>query len=165
LEKLCKGADSGGYNFSEPMISNDPHERRFAAWLDAHSAIPRQLSRASAPESPESADEADLHQEMLVQLWRSVSRFRGEAKPSPWIYRVYLNTGLTGRRTEGRRLARVVRQFDSIETASVVEVGPTDAQENQDLMTQLMQAGCELPPGDRALVVRYRGGKNYRARR
>lgn len=141
------------------MISNDPHEQRFAGWLEAHSAIPRQLSRAYAPES---ADEADLHQEMLVQLWRSVPRFRDEAKPSTWIYRVCLNTSLTWRRTEGRRTARVVAKPEPLEIASTAEAGPADTEEQQDLMAKLMQAVRELPPGDRSLVVLALDGLNYR---
>jgi RNA polymerase sigma-70 factor, ECF subfamily len=141
------------------MISNDPHEQRFAAWLEAHSAIPRQLSRAYAPES---ADEADLHQEMLVQLWRSVPRFRDEAKPSTWIYRVCLNTGLTWRRTEGRRVARVVIQPEQVEAASTREAGPADTEERQDLMARLMQAVRELPKGDRSLVILALDGLSYR---
>ncbi len=141
------------------MISNHPHEQRFAAWLEAHGAIPRQLSRAYAPEP---ADEADLHQEMLVQLWRSLPRYRAQAKPSTWIYRVCLNTGLTWRRTEGRRKARVVAQPEPIETASTSEIGPADAQEQQDLMAKLMHAIRGLPPGDRSLVVLALDGLNYR---
>ena len=141
------------------MISNHPDEQRFAAWLEAHGAIPRQLSRAYAPEP---ADEADLHQEMLVQLWRSVPRFQAQAKPSTWIYRVCLNTGLTWRRTEGRRKARVVAQPDPIEAASTSEIGPADAQEQQDLMAKLMHAIRELPPGDRSLVVLALDGLSYR---
>ena len=141
------------------MISNDPNEQRFAAWLEAHSAIPRQLSRVYAPES---ADEADLHQEMLVQLWRSVPRFRAEAKPSTWIYRVCLNTGLTWRRTEGRRKARVVAQPEPLERASTHEAGPADSEEKQDLIAKLMQAVRELPKGDRSLVVLALDGLNYR---
>ncbi len=74
------------------MISTDSSEKQYIAWLDSHGAILRQLSRADAPE-PADADE--LHQEMMVQLWRSVPRYSGEAKPSTWIYRVCLNTGLT----------------------------------------------------------------------
>lgn len=141
------------------MISNNPDEQRFAAWLDAHRAIPRQLSRAYAPEP---ADEADLHQEMLVQLWRSVPRFRDEAKPSTWIYRVCLNTGLTWRRTQGRRTARVVAQPETVEAASTEEAGPADQQARQDLMAKLMDAVRALPRGDRSLVVLALDGLNYR---
>jgi RNA polymerase sigma-70 factor (ECF subfamily) len=141
------------------MISADPHEQQFAAWLEEHGAIPHKLSRAYAPEA---ADEDDLRQEMLVQLWRSVPRFRNQAKPSTWIYRVCLNTALTWRRTERRREARVVAQPTPVEQATSTEAGPASTEEKQDLMAALMRAVRELPPGDRSLVVLALDGLSYR---
>ena len=37
-------------------------------------------------------DRSDLFQEILLQLWRSYGRFRGDARISTWMYRVALNT-------------------------------------------------------------------------
>ena len=34
----------------------------------------------------------DYYQEVLIQLWRSLPKFRNESKMSTWIYRVSLNT-------------------------------------------------------------------------
>ncbi|WP_221029953.1 RNA polymerase sigma factor [Actomonas aquatica] len=141
------------------MISADPHEQRFAAWLEEHGAILHKLSRAYAPES---ADEDDLRQEMMVQLWRSVPRFRDQAKPSTWIYRVCLNTALTWRRTERRREARVVAQSAPVEAAVCEAHGPARTQEQQDLMAKLMQAVRRLRPADRSLVVLALDGLSYR---
>ena len=141
------------------MISADPHEQRFAAWLDEHGAIPHKLSRAYAPEP---VDEGELHQEMLVQLWRSVPRFRDQAKPSTWIYRVCLNTALTWRRTERRREARVVAQPEPVESASCEASGPATVGEKRDLMAALMRAVRQLPTADRSLVVLSLDGLSYR---
>ena len=44
----------------------------------------------------------DLYQEILVQLWRSIDSFRGDAKPETWIYRIGLNTALTSVRKQIR---------------------------------------------------------------
>jgi RNA polymerase sigma-70 factor (ECF subfamily) len=41
------------------------------------------------------ADKEDLYQEICLQLWRSHSKYRGEAKPSTWLYRVALNTSIS----------------------------------------------------------------------
>ncbi|MCF3649175.1 RNA polymerase sigma factor [Synoicihabitans lomoniglobus] len=141
------------------MISADPPEKRFAAWLREHGAIPQKLSRVYAPES---ADEDDLKQEMLVQLWRSVGRFREQAKPSTWIYRVCLNTALTWCRTEQRREARVVARPEPVEAASSQEASPAAAQEHDDLMATLMRAIRRLPPGERSVVVLALDGLSYR---
>lgn len=34
----------------------------------------------------------DLYQEVVINLWKSFSRFRGECKPSTWVYRIALNS-------------------------------------------------------------------------
>ncbi len=57
------------------MKSLNPQEQQFATWLESYGGILRQLSRAYVPEP---ADADDLHQEMMVQLWRSLPRFSGE---------------------------------------------------------------------------------------
>lgn len=44
----------------------------------------------------------DLYQEILVQLWRSINSFRGEAKLETWIYRIGLNTAMTSVRKQIR---------------------------------------------------------------
>lgn len=39
-------------------------------------------------------DQKDLYQEIVYQLWKGFSSYRGEAKLSTWIYRISLNTSL-----------------------------------------------------------------------
>lgn len=41
----------------------------------------------------------DLYQEILLQLWRGMHRFRGDSKPETWLYRIALNTAMTQMRT------------------------------------------------------------------
>ncbi|MDX1373716.1 MAG: sigma-70 family RNA polymerase sigma factor, partial [Nitrososphaeraceae archaeon] len=40
----------------------------------------------------------DLIQEILLALWRSYSSFQGDSRIETWIYRVALNTALSGLR-------------------------------------------------------------------
>ena len=44
----------------------------------------------------------DLYQEILVQLWRSIDSFRGDAKPETWVYRIGFNTAMTSVRKQIR---------------------------------------------------------------
>lgn len=141
------------------MNFTDPAEKTFAQWLKSHGAILHQLSRAYAPEP---VDVEELHQEMMVQLWRSIPRFSGKAKASTWIYRVCLNTGLTWRRTTLRREARVVGMPEKIKTAHSAESTPAEHQEKGDLHAALMTAVRALPPGQRSLVVLALDGLAYR---
>jgi RNA polymerase sigma-70 factor (ECF subfamily) len=46
----------------------------------------------------------DLFQEIVLQLWRSFPTFRGEAKITTWMYRIALNTAISGLRRRGRAI-------------------------------------------------------------
>jgi RNA polymerase sigma-70 factor (ECF subfamily) len=46
----------------------------------------------------------DLFQEIVLQLWKSFSTFRGEAKITTWMYRIALNTAISGYRKQTRNL-------------------------------------------------------------
>ena len=45
-------------------------------------------------------DKKDLYQEVLLQTWKSITRFKRDSTFSTWLYRVALNTVLTHRRKE-----------------------------------------------------------------
>jgi len=140
------------------MIPASTPEAQFTDWLEEHGAIVRKLSLAYAPMA---ADTADLHQEMLVQLWRSLPRFQGQAKVSTWIYRVCLNTALTWRRGENRRLARIVAEPAPLPVAASEHTGPAEVHARRDLHDQLLQAVRMLPPAERTVCVLALDGLAY----
>jgi RNA polymerase sigma-70 factor (ECF subfamily) len=55
---------------------------------------------------------ADLYQDILYQLWKSLDRFEGRSGPTTWACRIALNTASTYRRNNFRRdrAWRVYRQ-------------------------------------------------------
>jgi len=46
----------------------------------------------------------DLFQEIVLQLWKSFASFRGEAKITTWMYRIALNTAISGYRKQTRNI-------------------------------------------------------------
>ena len=46
----------------------------------------------------------DLFQEIVLQLWKSFPSFRGEAKITTWMYRIALNTAISGFRKQTRHI-------------------------------------------------------------
>lgn len=46
----------------------------------------------------------DLFQEIVLQLWRSFHTFRGDSKITTWMYRIALNTAISGLRKLGRKI-------------------------------------------------------------
>ncbi|MCA6075517.1 RNA polymerase sigma factor [Fulvivirga sedimenti] len=67
--------------------------------IQQHSGIIRKILYLYA-DNPE--DQADLHQEILYQAWKSIDRFKGNSKFSTWLYRLSLNTVLTHKRKNSR---------------------------------------------------------------
>ncbi len=46
----------------------------------------------------------DLFQEVVLQLWKSFHTFRGDSKITTWMYRIALNTAISGLRKQGRKI-------------------------------------------------------------
>ncbi|MEZ4851964.1 MAG: sigma-70 family RNA polymerase sigma factor [Bacteroidia bacterium] len=46
---------------------------------------------------------ADLFQEIVLQLWRAYGSYQGKAKITTWMYRVALNTAISGFRKQKRK--------------------------------------------------------------
>ena len=106
----------------------------------------------------EEADFKDLYQEILIQLWQSFPRFRGEAKISTWIYKVALNTSLRFQKQQKKR----------IDTHSIQSIDFKIADNNFSKNTQkqkqielLYKAINQLAKDDRAIILLHLDGKKY----
>lgn len=75
-------------------------EKRFTQLIKDHEGIIYKISRAYCDRSE---DQKDLHQDIVLQLWKGFDSFRGDSKPSTWMYRVALNTAFTFLRKEKRK--------------------------------------------------------------
>jgi RNA polymerase sigma-70 factor, ECF subfamily len=135
------------------------HETRFQDWLREHRGIFHRIARAYAATVE---DEADLFQEMLVQLWHSLSGFRDQCQPVTWVYRVCLNTALGWRRGADRRAAAIKLSAEDLATLRSLEPRPGWTHENQELLDQLYRRIRALPPGERSLVLLSLDGLSYR---
>ena len=93
-------------------------------------------------------DADDLLQEMLLQIWRSLSSFSHRSNIDTWCYRVALNTAMTWRRSQSRRKQRI--------PAGSCDVGqvPADA-DGRDSLRLLEKFLETLSKSDRAVVLLY----------
>lgn len=83
----------------------------------------------------------DLFQEIVLQLWKSFSTFRGEAKITTWMYRIALNTAISGYRKQTRNLKTEDLQemhFNISENATL-EDHEEDLQKLQGAIRQLSE--------------------------
>ena len=105
------------------------------------------ICRAYLPRDPAAAQ--DLYQDILVQLWTHLPRYRGEAQLGTWVYRVAVNTALLFKRREQRRPT-------GPDPDTLAQVLPADSDEaaraHDDLLDQLHQCIARLPDPDRLLV-------------
>ena len=102
------------------------------------------------------ADEyEELFQEMLVQIWRSIESFRGEAKISTWLYQICINTALSFR----SKRARGKKRFEPLDGKTFVQPAPDTAKDER--LQKLYAAIRELKPIDRAIVSLYLDEKSY----
>jgi len=132
------------------------HERQFRQWLGEHTGLLVKVVR-SFVEAP--ADQDDLFQEILLQVWLSLPNFRSASKPTTWLYRVALNTALAWKRSEKKRWRQGSLSISDIAAPSVAS---PDSQRNDAIVDQLYAAIRALPPAKRALVVLYLDGFTYR---
>ncbi len=140
------------------MRPSAAHESLFQSWWEEHRGIFVKVTRSFAHSEIEAGE---LQQEMLFQLWVSLPRYAGQAKPSTWIYRICLNTALTWRRGAQRRERRIEPEADITRMAADAAT-PAESAGNKDLLEQLYAALQAMPASERALMLLMLDGLAYR---
>jgi RNA polymerase sigma-70 factor (ECF subfamily) len=105
----------------------------------------------------------EITQEVFVQVFRAIHRFRGEAKLSTWLYRVGVNLCKNRIKYHARRGSMTHQDYDAIAEASSggaaegVSVGtverPDELVEGIQLEAIVKRALAQLEPDFRELVV------------
>ena len=89
----------------------------------------------------------DLYQEILLQIWKSLEKYKGEAKISTWIYRIAVNTAISynSQHTKARleELPEAIDLPDEYRDA---------ANEKETQLTQLTKAISMLEEHDRLVI-------------
>ena len=124
-------------------------EQRFLELVNANRARLVRVARAYA-----GAEWKDLHQDILLQIWRGLDSFAERASASTWLYRVALNTALTWRRKAGPAGRTIVSVSESI-PEPIGSTGP------QDPMQVLDEFLASLNAIDRAILLLYLEDASY----
>ncbi|UPZ36540.1 RNA polymerase sigma factor [Sphingobacterium sp. PCS056] len=75
-------------------------EELFLGYLEKHKGILYKIIKMYAHTKQ---DQQDLKQDIIVQLWRSYNKFRGESKFSTWMFRVAINTAIKSLEAERKK--------------------------------------------------------------
>ncbi|MDO1501917.1 sigma-70 family RNA polymerase sigma factor [Winogradskyella maritima] len=81
-------------------MSNEQLEIEFSKRIQESQGIIHKVSRMYCDNEEH---RKDLFQEILIQLWKSYSSFRGDSKFSTWMYRVALNVAIQDLRKTKRK--------------------------------------------------------------
>jgi RNA polymerase sigma-70 factor, ECF subfamily len=138
-------------------MNAEEQEAIFRRWLSDHVGLMLKLVRAGAV-TPE--DQADLFQEVLVNVWSSIRAFRGEAKETTWIYRVAFNTTMAWRRGEWRR-RKGQETFLKLDTSPQTQPSHVDSAREREIVERLYAAIRQLPKVDASLALMHLDGLSY----
>jgi RNA polymerase sigma-70 factor, ECF subfamily len=103
-------------------------EQKFKQLVEENRERIKRICRYYAP-APE--DQKDMYQEILMNIWKSLDKFRGEAAVSTWVYRISVNTALGFAGKELRRL-KLNSGFDSERFLNIL----TDEEKSASSLTE-----------------------------
>ncbi|MEM6318915.1 MAG: sigma-70 family RNA polymerase sigma factor [Bacteroidota bacterium] len=99
----------------------------------------------------------DLAQEVCINLWRGLEKFKGEAQIATWVYRITVNTCLMYRRK--KRLPTV--QIKAIQEAQMdTEMDTSNQQQDLQLLQKFI---AQLPEKERIIIILYLENLSYDA--
>ncbi|WP_025141961.1 RNA polymerase sigma factor [Pedobacter jeongneungensis] len=101
-------------------------------------------------------DIQDLYQDIIIQLWKSYPKFRGEAKFSTWLYRIAINTVLTNFRKQKRNIQTSDVELQNIQIPYEEDIGLKEEQHEQ-----LYAAIQQLNDVEKSIVMLYLEDKSY----
>lgn len=122
-------------------------EKAFMAVIEEHRRIIFKVSYLYALDQD---DVNDLYQDIILNLWKSFSQFKGECNISTWIYRISLNTSIS--RIRKKPAAKAVPLTEAM-------LIPTDQQ--SDLMSDVYGLIARLGELDRALILLWLEDRPY----
>ncbi len=124
-------------------------EERFKALLDDNK---ERIWRICRYYGANPNDQQDMYQEVLVNIWKSLDSFRGEAQVSTWIYRIAVNTSLTFSGKSVKQAKLFVRDETLLSRTLIPDEG-IDHIEKEKQLDALKTAINQLSVIDQALIT------------
>ena len=95
----------------------------------------------------------DLHQEVVLNIWKAFPKFRRECKNSTWIYRIALNTCISFIRKE--------KNIPEIVTLTQEADRSEEDDETQTMLQQLYRMINRLGQLEKSIILLYLEEKSY----
>jgi RNA polymerase sigma-70 factor, ECF subfamily len=128
-------------------------ERQFEQQIKEHELLIYKVCRIYAFTD---VNRQDLFQEIVIQLWKAYPKFKGDAKFSTWLYRVALNTAISGLRKE----KNFIQSYEP-ENLPLHISDTSNSAQIEEQMQQLYLAIEKLNEIEKAIVMLYLEDKSY----
>jgi RNA polymerase sigma factor (sigma-70 family) len=134
-------------------LQNQEAEKEFKRQIEAHELLLLKICRIYAYTD---ADMQDLFQEIVIRLWKAYPNFKGHSKLSTWLYRVAINTAISGL----RKKKNFIQHY---EPAAMPEPAnaPPEEHDEEERLKQLYHAIEQLNAVEKAIVMLYMEDRSY----
>lgn len=96
-------------------------------------------------------DQQDMYQEILINIWRSLDKFRGESKLSTFIYRIAVNVSITYA-TKSFKQSKLYVSADTDNLEELIDY-PTEDKAGEEIQIQQLHTALNtLSVIDKALI-------------
>jgi RNA polymerase sigma-70 factor, ECF subfamily len=127
-------------------------EKQFEKHMREHQLLVSKVCRIYACTE---ADRQDLFQEIVIQLWVAYPKFKEQAKFSTWLYRVAINTAITGLRKQ----KNLVQAYEPTKLPQPPD--DNSSLEEEERFKLLYQAIERLNEVEKAIIMLYMEDKTY----
>ena len=133
------------------LSQNKERERQFASILNEFGSV---ISGICFSYSSNSDDLNDLRQDILINIWKGLNGFRGDASLSTWIYRVALNTCVSTIRKRSKTIS-------TISIDNMIEPAEDTDPASRENIEQLHSLIASLSPLDKGIVTMWLDERSY----
>jgi len=100
-------------------------------------------------------DQDDLFQEIVIQIWKAFKNFKNYSKISTWVYRIAMNTAITGLRKRKKYISWIPIDGTALNYSEI------QSDEQKDKLEFLYKCIKELNELDKGIILLYMENKSY----
>jgi RNA polymerase sigma-70 factor (ECF subfamily) len=131
------------------LNSTPANEHKFLELLNGNR---KRILRVCRVYAWNSADQDDLYQEILFQIWRGLPALKEKQFANTWLYRVAINTAISFVRKRTSRTNRVI-YVEHADLTRTIESQQTTDENRDDCIAHLYTVIFKLDPLEKALVT------------
>jgi len=100
-------------------------------------------------------DQDNMFQEIVIQIWKAFIKFKNDSKVSTWVYRIAMNTAITGLRKRRKHIRLI--PIDKV-ALSYSEIHPDRQNDKLEFLYKCIRELNEL---DKGIILLYLENKSY----